>query len=280
MKVALITGASRGIGYELALALAAQDVTVIAVARSENELRELQEKYPDHIHIVAADVCIDKQREKILDLVHKFGKIDYFINNAAIITPLSSLKDVSQEDLTKILVTNVVAPVMLINKLIPYLSNGRILDLSSPAAYTPVPGLGPYNLTKAAQAMLTKLHCLELSLYNIAVTSVLPGEVDTYMHEQLRETSHPISEEFQQAKKMGKLMLPKVSAAFLAWLLLKTSTKEYEAQQWSIYDQSHRDRWLGKDMLLPLPSKKEQEGFGLKQETQEIKEAPAVRAHL
>src|SRR6266516_1371888 len=133
MKIAIITGASRGIGYESALALAARDVTVVAVATTKEGLKKLQNECPENIHIIVADVCSHEDREKIINEIrNKFKKIDYFINNAAIITPLVSLKDVSQEELIKILTINVIAPVMLANQLLPYLTHGRVLDVSSP----------------------------------------------------------------------------------------------------------------------------------------------------
>jgi short-subunit dehydrogenase len=267
MKVAVITGASRGIGYELSCALAARDVMVIAIATTKEHLKKLQNEYPDNIHIITADVCSPSDREKIFKEVAKFQKIDFFVNNAAIITPLDSLKNVTQDEFTKILTTNVIAPIMLVNQFIPYLKNGRVLDMSSPAAYLPIAGLGPYNITKAASYMVTNLHRIELKPYNISVTSVLPGEVDTFMHERLRAANHPIATEFQQAKAKGTLMSPKVSAAFLTWLLLDTSIGEYESQKWSIYDEEYRNRWLKKGMVLPLPIRKEQRAFESKTET-------------
>ena len=109
--------------------------------------------------------------------------------------------------------------------------------------------------------MVTNLHRIELKPYDIVVTSVLPGEVDTDMHDRLRATSHSIAIEFREAKAQGKLMHPKVSAAFLSWLLLDTSRDEYESQKWSIYDPSHRNKWLKKGMVLPLPIRKEQQSF-------------------
>src|SRR5437016_2743004 len=112
MKVALITGASRGIGYELACALAACDVMVIAIATNAENLKKLQDEHPDNIHTITADVCSPSDRDKILrEVAAKYRKIDFFVNNAAIITPLGSLTKVTQEEFTKILTTNVIAPV-------------------------------------------------------------------------------------------------------------------------------------------------------------------------
>lgn len=131
---------------------------MIATARRKEKLIELQNKYPDNIHIISADISKEEERKKIIDEIQtRFKKIDCFVNNAAIITPLTYLKEVSQEEFTEILTVNVIAPVMLANQLLPYLQGGRILDVSSPASYMPLSGIGAYNIAKAALAMVTKL---------------------------------------------------------------------------------------------------------------------------
>ena len=118
---AIVTGASQGIGRELALNLAQRGIDVIAVARNEDALKTLQKHYPERIHIISADVGTEEGRNKIELIANEFGKIDYLVNNAAIITPLKNLENVTQEELTTIFNINVFAAILLSSRLLPLL---------------------------------------------------------------------------------------------------------------------------------------------------------------
>ncbi len=253
MATAIITGASRGIGAALTRKLASLGVTVIAVARGEEDLKKLKAEFPEKIHIVAADIGTEEGRNKIVNTAAQYKVIDYLVNNAAVITPLASLESIKAEELTHILNINVVAPTSLTTQLIPHLANGRVLNVSSAAGFLPTPGIGPYNISKAALDMATDVLRLELKKRNVAVTRVIPGEVETDMQEKLRTTAHPIAKQFQESQEKGVLMPTSTCAGFLAWLLTETSTQEFIERKWTIYDEAHRDLWLKETMKLPLP---------------------------
>lgn len=249
MQRAIVTGASRGIGRELALNLARKGLTVIAVARDEEKLKNLQKEYPDHIHIVPTDVSTEEGREKIFQKALEFGSIDFLVNNAAILNPLKSLTEVTLAELENIFRINTFAPILLSQKLQHLLVDGRILNVSSSAESGPSPHAMAYCASKAALLMFTKGQQLE---YKIAVNSVIPGEIETDMQVTLRQ-DHPNKKLFQQAAKHGSLMEASTCAAFLAYLLLDVSTKDFVEKTWNIYDPTHRHNWLEEHMRLPEP---------------------------
>jgi benzil reductase ((S)-benzoin forming) len=253
MPIVIITGASKGIGIALTRELASRGLKVIAIARGEGDLKRLQNEFPEKIHFVSADVSTEEGRSDIVKAAAFYGKIDYLVNNAAIITPITNLENVREEEITKILNTNVVAPIMLTTQLRPLLTNGRVLNISSAAEFLPTSGIGLYNISKAALSMATHIQQMELEQYKIAVNSVIPGEVETNMQEELRATGHPIAKQFQESYQKDVLMPPSTCASFLAWLLLETASDVFVAQKWTIYDKKHWEFWLKENMKLPLP---------------------------
>lgn len=248
---AIVTGASHGIGYELALNLSRRGIDVIAVARNHEALIKLQIQSPEQIHIVPADVSTDEGRSIISLKAKEFGKIDYLINNAAIIVPLKNLENVTSEELTTIFNTNVFSAILLSSQLLPLLAGGRVLNVSSAAEFLPTAGAGPYCISKAALKMATRLQQMEYK--NVAVNSVIPGEVETNMQVELRNSDHPLKNLFKESAEKGALMPASTCAAFLAHLLLDVTTQDFINKEWQIYDTTHRNNWLKEGMLLPMP---------------------------
>lgn len=99
--------------------------------------------------------------------------------------------------------------------------------------------------------MLTKYLQAELKKYSIAVGLALPGLVDTNKQKELTDDPNiPIRQKVNQLKAENKLLSPKVSAAFLAWLLLETDPSEFSEQLWDIYDTRHHSFW-SKGLAIP-----------------------------
>lgn len=233
--IAVITGCSSGIGAALALGLAKKGIDVVAVARNKNELITLQKSYPQKIHIVATDIGTSEGRFKIKNIVSKHGKIKFLVHNAATSLPINSLENISFDDWRYCLAVNLEAPLFLTQILLPFLQGGRILHLSSGAAYHAVPFFGCYCITKSALLMLYKVLKNELKIHNIAVGSAMPGVVDTKSQEiarSLDENKFPIAKMFQQLKSENKLATPQKVAEFLSWLLLETSVAQFEEKDW------------------------------------------------
>ena len=253
-KLAVITGASRGIGAYLTQALAEQGLDVIAIARHKACLESIKAQYPKQITIISADLSDAAGRTSIMSNISNHTAIDYLVHNAGLITPIAPLSNLTEENIRQILETNLIAPMLLTKQLLPSMNKkSRILHISSPSGHQATAGLGPYCISKAGINMLTQIQRIELQVQDILSTYALPGEVDTDMQKELRETSlnnFPLATEFQRAKELQTLIPSEMSAAFLAWLLLETQDAEYGQKEWNIYDTSHHARWL----KTPLPS--------------------------
>ncbi|QMT60935.1 SDR family NAD(P)-dependent oxidoreductase [Legionella sp. PC997] len=260
-QVALITGASSGIGRALALELVSQDLTVIAIARHKDELLKLKDKNPNKIKIISADITTDKGLKKIENKI-KGLKINYLIHSAAIISPLGLLNKAKPRDIKKSIATNLIAPILLTQIVLPFFSKqgGRILNITSVAAEKAVPGAGAYCITKSALDMWTQVLQTELPP-GIIATDVIPGEVDTGMQKKLRECpveQFPLATEFQDAYQEKTLIPPSACAEFLAFLLLKTTAKEFSSKRWNIYKDHTK--------AVPLPLNKEKLNDGIKKQ--------------
>lgn len=254
-KTAVVTGASRGIGRALTLQLAKSNTLVYAVSRSETELQSLSAISPGNIIAVVANITTREGRRKVLEAVGN-QSIHFLVNNAAIITPLTSLDQYTESDLQRIIDTNLTAPMLLTNALLNQLSGGRILNITSVAADAPIENLGGYCITKCAINRWTEQLQMEVRERNIFVASVIPGEVDTAMQSELRsapEESFPLSAEFQRAAQEKTLIAPETVALFLEWILNAVPDADYSRPTpWNIYDGWHRQHWI-QNHSLPLP---------------------------
>lgn len=250
-KIAIVTGATRGIGQALTIKLAVNKIKVIAVGRNKEDLKQLETHNPDYIQTLQADISSEAGREAIFATAEAYKKIDFLVNNAGLVGPICSLNEVTESGLTDTFNTNVFSPLLLSIRLKPLLANaqGRILNMTSFAEFVPTPGAGVYSMSKVAFGRATSL--MQLEWEDIAVTRVIPGEVATGMQEKVRHAQHPIKSAAQASEQQGVLIDPAVCAAFLTWLLLHTNAKEFSAQMWSIYDEKHKHHWFEKNMELP-----------------------------
>ncbi len=253
-QTALITGASRGIGFSLVKQLLKDKIKVIAIVRNSKSLEFLADKY-SNLQIIEADLSSSHGVSGIAGKIQDF-KIDYLIHNAAIIEPLgkAALLEASLEILEKSLITNLLSPILLTASLNAKLTSGsRVLNISSRAGDQVIEGVGMYCVTKAGLDMYTKSLQLDHS-HDILVASVHPGEVNTGMQENLRAPTmeeFPLVRLFQQNLEEGNLIKAKISASYLKWLLLKTKDEYFTKGKHNIYDKSHHLYWL--DGTLPNP---------------------------
>lgn len=185
----LITGASRGLGKELAKALAHRGARVVMVARGEEELqatvREIRAAGGE-AHGLAFDVGDKEAIHRIAGAAAALvGSPSIVVHNASTLgpVPLPLLLDVECEDVERVLAVNLVGPFRLTKALAtPMLlgKRGLFLFLSSDAAVNAYPGWGPYGISKAAQDHLARALAAELA--PVRFFSVDPGEMDTKMH--------------------------------------------------------------------------------------------------
>ena len=240
----VITGGGSGIGRALALALIKRDQPVLIIGRDEQRLRDTAALSP-LIKFCCADVSTVAGRAIIVQNALQTGCILGLIHNAGTIYPILPLAQIDEPAWRACIATNVEAPLFLTQKLLPHLSQARVLHIGSGAAYFPIKGWTAYCSSKAALAMLTR--CWQLEEPSLLLASVMPGIVDTPMQTVVRhaQAMDPEKQEFFcQLKKTGGLVSAETVGAFLAWLLVEVSPEQYAGQEWDIYDTQHHSLWL------------------------------------
>ena len=187
-RIALVTGASRGIGAAVAHALAATGLHVVLAARSTERLREVA----SHIIASGGEATmheVDLSQAVAIDTLARmvertWGHLDILIANAAVLGPLSSLSEVTDEAWRETIETNLTANWRLLRGFDPLLRRseaGRVVILTSSAASNLKPGRGTYAISKAAVEVLAKTYALETATTAIRVNLVDPGAVNTDM---------------------------------------------------------------------------------------------------
>ena len=211
-KVALVTGASRGIGREIAKSLAKQNIKVIAnYNNSEEKAIELKKELEAEgivIDIVKADVS---KREEIKHLVQyaigNYGKIDILINNAGI-SEYKLFTDETDEDWNKVINTNLYSAFAVSQEVIPNMiknKNGCIINISSVWGMVGASMEVLYSVSKAGIDGLTKALAKELGPSNIRVNAIAPGIVDTDMCKNFNEEELENIKEEIPLERIGKV---------------------------------------------------------------------------
>ncbi|MDZ4726000.1 MAG: SDR family oxidoreductase [Leptospira sp.] len=189
-RIALVTGANRGIGKQIAMDLAAIGVFVIVGSRNEEEgeiTKDLILKKGGRAELFPVDVSKEKSLTALSDYVEgSFGRLDILINNAGIFLDTGEFVNTSMEELTSTLQTNVAGPLRLIQLFLPHMiqnNYGRIVNVSSGMGQLSDMGTGypAYRISKTAINAITKIASAETSGKNIKVNSVCPGWVKTDM---------------------------------------------------------------------------------------------------
>lgn len=189
-KVALVTGASRGIGAAIALQLAARGAFVaLNYNRSQDAARAVVaqiEQSGGRAIAIQADIASDEAPETLISGVEKaFGGLDILVNNAGIVQP-APLEQITRADFDAQFATNVRGLLFLTQRAASILrDNGRIINLSSVVAAGKTPTFSVYAATKAAVHALTNVWARELGSRGITVNSVSPGPVETDMMRQV-----------------------------------------------------------------------------------------------
>jgi len=214
-KVALISGASKGLGRVLAHFLAAQGSNLIITARDERQLVEVARELRDQggqVRVVAGDVSLPQDRQRLLEAVRAFGHLDLLINNASTLGPLPmpALLDYPLDGLRQVFEINTLAPLALVQAMQPFLSvnRGLVINLTSDAANGGYEGWGGYGASKAALDLISLTLANELREDGISVVSVDPGDMRTDMHQD----AFP-------GEDITDRPLPEATQPFWAWLL-------------------------------------------------------------
>ena len=181
-RVALVTGGSAGLGLALCRALATDGWQVVTDGRSAERFASAD--LPDGVQVVVGDLTDADHRADLAAAVEAHGRLDLLVHNASTLGPLPmrTLADVDQADLQQVWRTNVGAPLVLTNALLPWLraADGVLVSVSSDAAVAHYATWGLYGASKAALDHLTLTHAAETGLTAYAVD---PGDMRTAMHQ-------------------------------------------------------------------------------------------------
>lgn len=229
-RVALITGASKGLGFTLANFLAAQGVNLIINARGAGQLETAKRQLHKHGVIVqtsTGDVSDPLHRQDLLEAVGQLGGLDFLVNNASSLgpLPLSPLAEYPLDELRRVFDVNAIAPLALVQQLQPFLKErrGLVVNLSSDAAIGGYENWGGYGAGKAALDLISKTLASELHEEGIGVVSVDPGDLRTDMHRD----AFP-------GEDISDRPLPEVTLPFWAWLFSQdpasVSGRRFQAQ--------------------------------------------------
>ncbi len=183
--IGIVTGATGGIGKAFVDALIQEAMDEIwIIGRNQERLAEIKKQYGEKIIPICLDLTNTQDLLAIQTLLTGDVRVSYLINNAGM-ARMKPSKDFDQEEIEKTIKLNCIVPVTLINYCIPYMERGsKIINVSSAAAFQPVPFINLYAATKAFEHSYSRALHMELKLAGITVTAVSPSWVDTDMLEK------------------------------------------------------------------------------------------------
>ncbi len=225
---ALVTGGGRGIGAEIARALAREGAHLIVLARSHDEVAAVAEEIDGEA--IAVDVADRAATEAALAGV---GDIDIVVANAGVVEPLSRFTDTDMDAWERAVTINVIGAVRAIHAVVAGMcerSWGRVITISSGAASPPgMPSANAYSTSKAALDMFALHLAHELDGTGVTVNAVRPGVVDTQMQEYMRslpreQVGDAFFERFHGLHERGELISPVDSANFVVDVICSDRT--------------------------------------------------------
>lgn len=188
--VALVTGASKGLGREIARLFARRGYRLVPVARGADVLSQVEKELRGITDVAAVAEDVSEDAERIVrTALERFGRVDVLINNASEIgpTPMPRLEDLHWEDFLRLFRVNVAAALHLTQLVLPGMKerrSGVIINVTSDAGVEAYPTWGGYGATKAALEHESRVLAAELDGSGVRVYVVDPGEMNTEMHQR------------------------------------------------------------------------------------------------
>lgn len=221
-KVILITGASRGIGNNIAKNLAKENIVIANYNNSEAEAKKLKKELEEkniNIDIIKADVCNRNQvKEMIKQTIDKYGHIDVLINNAGI-SQYKLFTDITDSDWAEIMNTNLNSNFIVTQEVVKNMihnKEGLIVNISSIWGITGAAMEVAYSTSKAGIIGLTKSLAKELGTSNIRVNAIAPGIINTSMNSKFSEEEINNIQEEIPLEKIGE---PEEITKCIEWLI-------------------------------------------------------------
>lgn len=223
-KVALVTGASRGIGQAIAMSFARAGARLIVSSRKLESLQPvaaaIQEAGGKALAVQAHVGRPEEVGALIGQAVENWGRVDILVNNAATNPHFGPLLTADEGQWDKILDTNAKGVFRLCKAVVPLMEaqgGGKIINLASVAGLQPAPAMGMYGISKAAVIMLTRVLALELGHANIQVNAIAPGVIKTRFSQVLWQTPE-IAEPTLRKLPLGRFGEPEDVAGLALYL--------------------------------------------------------------
>jgi NAD(P)-dependent dehydrogenase (short-subunit alcohol dehydrogenase family) len=234
-RVAIVTGASRGLGAVIASVLSDRKYDLVIGARNVEPLEQVADTLARHgagVVPVAGDVTDGTVRARLVDAARELGGLDVLVNNASELGTIGPLMDFDVTRFGRVFPVNAGAPIALIQLAMPLLveRRGLIVNITSDAARAAYVGWGPYGASKAALELLTRTLAAEVRDRGVSAVIVDPGDMRTRMHQEAFPN-----------EDISDRPLPEVTAPFWHWLF-NQAPADVSGERFAA--QTEDERWM------------------------------------
>lgn len=223
-KVAIITGASKGLGKAMALALANEGAAIVLVSRDQAMLDEVASQILETdgtAHAFVTDVTDEAQIARLRDAVeNRFGRAVHILINNAGINLRKPITDFTLEEWNSVLTTNLTSVFLACRAFVPMMKGlgyGRIINMTSMMSHISLPGRTAYSASKTALLGFNRALALELALEKITVNGISPGVCDTEINAPLMQNAE-LRAQFLAKIPVGRWGLPDEIAKLAVYL--------------------------------------------------------------
>ena len=229
-RVALVTGATSGIGIEIARRLAADGMRVAISGRSVERGEKVARELGESVFFLQADLTAPGEPQRLVDeVLARAGRLDVLVNNAAI-DHINSMLDTPEQEIRDAFEINTFAAIFCLQaagRVMREAGGGAIINITSRLASIGVPTMGLYSASKGAMLALTRAAAVELAEHNIRVNAVAPGMTRTQMFEDwlANQPDAAASErEVSEAIPLGRVAQPEDVAGAVAYFASASNT--------------------------------------------------------